>query len=195
MQSSQWLHSHAAPPFPPCPMLRFIFFVPGHEHYQGSSQHWRGGKRGGGTSILITIYGRRVVFFHSFCIFPGGNVKGGKQPEDLFSHFDFNFRLQSSCWREGAVSGLPHVVVLLSHCFARTYVGIWLYMYMSRYIYICICGQLGSVCLLRTLKFASSSGCTCFLQGFVFVWWKHKEKPSTAHRPLIDRSSTAHRPL
>ena len=102
-------------------------------------------------------------------------MKGGKQPEDLFSHFDFDFRLQSSCWREGAVSGLPHVVVLLSHCFARTYVGIWLYMYMSRYIYICICGQLGSVCLLRTFKFASSSGCTCFLQGFVFVWWKHKE--------------------
>ena len=57
-------------------------------------------------------------------------MKGGKQPEDLFSHFDFDFRLQSSCWREGAVSGLPHVVLLLSHCFARTYVGIW---------YICIC--------------------------------------------------------
>ena len=80
-------------------------------------------------------------------------MKGGKQPEDLFSHFDFNFRLQSSCWRErGQSAGFPHVVVLLSHCFARTYVGIWLYMYMSRYIDICICGQRGSVCLLRTFK-------------------------------------------
>ena len=194
MQSSQCLHSHSPPPFPPLSNVVF-FFVPGHEHYQGSSQHWRGGKRGGGHFDFNFHLQSAACFFYSFCNFLGGGVKGGKQPEDLFSHFDFNFRLQSSCWREGAVSGLPHVVVLLSHCFARTYVGIWLYMYMSRYIYICICGQLGSVCLLRTLKFASSSGCTCFLQGFVFVWWKHKEKPSTAHRPLIDRSSTAHRPL
>ena len=60
-------------------------------------------------------------------------MEGGKQPEDLFSHFDSNFRLQSSCWSEGAVSGLPHVVILLSHCFARTYVGIWLYMYIEIY--------------------------------------------------------------
>ena len=130
MQSSQWLHSHAAPPFPPCPMLGFISFVPGHEHYQGSSHIGEGGSGVGGTSISISIYNRRVAFFNSFCIFLGGSVKGGKQPEDLFSHFDFDFRLQSSCWREGAVSGLPHEVLLLSHCFARTYVGIW---------YICIC--------------------------------------------------------
>ena len=129
-------------------------------------------------------------------------MKGGKQPEDLFSHFDFNVRLQSSCWREGAVSGLPHVVVLLSHCFARTYVGIWLYMYMSRYIYICICGQLGSVCLLRTLKFASSSGCNVFCKAlYLFggnIRKNHRpliDRPSTAHRPLIDHYEKPHRPL
>ena len=195
MQSSQWLHSHAAPPFPPCPMLRFIFLFQAMSTIRVQVNIGEGGSGVGGASISISIYIRRVVFLYSFCICLGGSVKGGKQPEDLFSHFDFIFRLQSSRWRERAASGLPHVVVLLSHCFARTYVGIWLYMYMSRYIYICICDQLGSVCLLRTLKFASSSGCTCFLQGFAFVWWKHTEKPSTAHRPLIDRSSTAHRPL
>ena len=163
-----------APPFPPLSNVVFFLFQ-AMSTIRVQVNIGEGGSGVGGTSISISIYSRPVVFVYSFCIFLGGNVKGRKQAEDLFSHFDFNFRLQSSCWREGAVSGLPHVVILLSHCFARTYVGIWLYMYMSRYIYICICGQLGSVCLLRTLKFASSSGCTCFLQGFVFVWWKHRE--------------------
>ena len=142
------------PPFPPPSPMLSIFS--GHEHYQGSSQHWRGGGEGlSGVGALRFQFPSTVggmIFVYSFCIFLGGSVKGGKQPEDLFSHFDFNVRLQSSCWREGAASGFPHVVVLLGHCFARTYVGICLYMYMSIYICICICGQLGSICLLRTLK-------------------------------------------
>ena len=152
-----------------------------------------GGSGVGGTSILITIYSRRVVFFHSFCIFPGGNVKGGKQPEDLFSHFDFDFRLQSSCWREGAVSGLPYVVLLLSHCFARTYVGIW---------YICICRY---ICIHIYVSVASSAQSVCFAHSnlhrvadvhvFCKALYLFGGNIRKNHRPLIDRSSTAHRPL
>ena len=156
VQAAQCLDSHSPPPPPFSPPSPMLSIFSGHEHYQGSSQHWRGGKRGGGRFDFNFHLQSAGCFFYSCCMFLGGSVKGGKQPEDLFSHFDFIFRLQSSCWRERAASGLPHVVVLLSHCVARTYVGICLYMYMSIYIYIyiytCICGQPGSVCLLRTLQ-------------------------------------------
>ena len=66
-------------------------------------------------------------------------MKGGKQPEDLFSHFDFNFRLQSSCWREGAVSGLSACgstsepllrAYICRHMVIYVYVEIYLYMYL-----------------------------------------------------------------
>ena len=93
-------------------------------------------------------------------------MKGGKQPEDLFSHFDFNFRLQPSCWREGAVSGLPYVVLLLSHCFARTYVGIW---------YICICRY---ICIHIYVSVASSAQSVCFA---------HSNCGTNYESPLRDR--------
>ena len=65
-------------------------------------------------------------------------MKGGKQPEDLFSHFDFDFRLQSSCWRGGSqrasacgnTSELLFRAYICRHMVIYVYVEIYLFMYL-----------------------------------------------------------------
>ena len=154
--------------------MRF-FLIPGHEHYQGSSQHWRGGKRGGGTSISISIYGTPG----GFCL---SNLHGGKGEAececkrfDDCDHFDLNFRM-----RYPKPTPSPGDDIICPRPSAPRHPQ------------------------QRERKRKNNHGCdlwvstrirTCLVETHRKTHRPLIDRSSTAHRPLIDHYEKPHRPL